>query len=443
MTEQKRGNILVVDDDPGMREFLTFALTAEGYTVLSAADGGEALAHLQRHGQAPGQAASAEIDLTIMDIKMPPPGGIEVLRQLREVDADAVVIMLTGYASLDTAMQAVRYGAYDYLTKPLSDVSELLSIVQRGLDKRRLLINNRRLLNQLRYAYEENMRLLDEMQAMNRDLEIRIAERTWELEKANRRLQELDRLKSELLANVSHELYTPLNSIIGFSQALLDGIRGPLTPEQAHMVRNIRQSGERLEASFNDLIDMAQLRADEKTLETKSVSLAPLLQGMRALVERSAQAKEIELTVEVAPDVETVWADEVKLKRMLYELLGNAIRFTPEKGKVSLHASLHPPEGPRELRLEVSDTGIGIPDEELEAVFDPFQQVDSSLSRPFDGLGLGLAIVQHYAQLHGGRVWVESEPGAGSTFTLALPLASTAGDVDTPLLAKPSVGKGE
>jgi signal transduction histidine kinase len=443
MTEQKRGNILVVDDEPGMREFLTFALTAEGYTVLPAANGQEALAHLQRHGQAPGQAASAEIDLTIMDIKMPPPGGIEVLRQLREADADAVVIMLTGYASLDTAMQAVRYGAYDYLTKPLSDVSELLSVVQRGLDKRRLLINNRRLLNQLRYAYEENMRLLDEMQAMNRGLEIRIAERTWELEKANRRLQELDRLKSELLANVSHELYTPLNSIIGFSQALLDGIRGPLTPEQTHMVRNIQQSGERLEASVNDLIDMAQLRADEQTLEAKSVSLTPLLQGMRALVERSAQAKGIELTVEAAPDVETVWADEVKLKRMLYELLGNAIRFTPEKGKVSLHASLHPPEGPRELRLVVSDTGIGIPDEELEAVFDPFQQVDSSLSRPFDGLGLGLAIVQHYAQLHGGRVWVESEPGAGSTFTLALPLASTAGDVDTPLLVKPGVGKGE
>ena len=443
MSERKRGTILIVDDDLGMREFLAFALTSQGYTVVSAADGDEALAHVQKRSQKTEHKASTYIDLTIMDIKMPPPGGIEVLRRLRKQDPDAVVILITGYASLETAMQALRYGAYDYLTKPLDNVSKLLTIVQRGLIRRRMLVNNRRLLTQLRYAYQENLRLLEEMQTMNRELETRIAERTQELERANRRLQDLDRLKSELLANVSHELYTPLNSIVGFSQALLDGIRGPLMADQAQMVENIRSAGERLKGSFDDLIDMAQLRADEQVVYPQSVPVAPMLQGMRALVERSAQEKEVEIAIEITPDVETVWADEVKLKRMLYELLNNAVKFTPAGGRVTLQAMLYRPEQPHELRLAVSDTGIGIPADELEGIFDLFRQVDASLSRRFGGLGLGLAIVRHYAELHGGRVWAESKPGLGSTFTLALPLTSTAAHESGRPLTEPDVEKGK
>ena len=443
MSERKGSNILVVEDDPGMREFLAFALTSQGYTVVSAADGDEALALVQKHSQKAGHKAVIDIDLTIMDIKMPPPGGIEVLRQLREADPDAVVILLTGYASLETAMQAVRYGAYDYLTKPLADVNKLLTAVQRGLNRRRMLVNNRGLLAQLRHAYQENLRLLEEMQTMNRELETRIAERTQELERANRRLQDLDRLKSELLANVSHELYTPLNSIVGFSQALLDGIRGPLMADQAQMVENIRSGGERLKSSFDDLIDMAQLSANEQVVYPRSVPVAPMLQGMRALVERSAQEKEVEIAIEITPDIETVWADEVKLKRMLYELLSNAVKFTPPGGRVTLQAVLHLPEEPYELRLAVSDTGIGIPADELDEIFDSFRQVDASLSRRFGGLGLGLAIVRHYAELHGGRVWVESKPGLGSTFTLALPLMPTAAHESGGPQAESDVGKGQ
>ncbi len=425
MSERKRGNILVVDDDPGMREFLTFVLDSEGYAVVTAASGDEALAIVQGHDQEKEDESGADVDLTVMDIKMPAPGGVEVLRRLRQADPDAVVILITGYASLDTAMQAVRYGAYDYLTKPLKEVGELLTIVQRGLNQRRMLVNSRRLLTQLRHAYEENLRLLEEMQALNRDLEVRIAERTLELERANRRLQGLDRLKSELLANVSHELYTPLNAVVGFSQALLDGLHGSLLDGQSRLVKSIQDSGHRLKRSFDDLIAMAQLSANEVSIYPQSVFLVPLFQSMKALVERSAREKGIGIAIEVAPDVETVWADEAKLKRMLYELLSNAIRFTSPGGQVTLHAYLHPPEQPQELCLGVSDTGIGIPGDELEEIFDPFQQVDSALSRRFGGLGLGLAIVRHYAGLHGGRVWAESEEESGSTFTLALPLIST------------------
>ncbi len=422
MSELKRSNILVVDDDSGMREFLNFVLTPEGYTVISAANGEEALDHARKHVQEEGKKASIGVDLVIMDIKMPPPGGIEVLRQLREVDPDTVVILITGYASLETAIQAVRYGAYDYLTKPLEDVSNLLAVVQRGLDRRRLLVNNRRLLTQLRYAYEENLRLLEEMQDLNRDLELRITERTRELERANRRLKGLDRLKSELLANVSHELYTPLNAIIGFSQALLDGLHGSLSAAQTRLVESIQGSGQRLRSSFDDLIDMAQLSASEVIIYPQSVLLRSVLDGTKALLERSIQEKKIAIAIEVAPDVETVWADEAKLKRMLYELLSNAVKFTPAGGRVTLQAALYPLEQPCELRLAVLDTGVGIPADDLEEIFDPFRQVDSSLSRRFGGLGLGLALVRHYAELHSGRVWAESEPGLGSTFTLALPL---------------------
>jgi len=405
-----------------MREFLSFVLTPDGYDIVLAADGEEALAYVRKHFQEQDKRSGIGVDLVIMDIKMPPPGGIEVMRQLRELDPDTVVILITGYASLDTAIQAVRYGAYDYLTKPLDNASDLLAVVQRALDKRRLLVNNRRLLHQLRYAYEENLRLLEEMQDLNRDLELRIAERTRELEQANRRLKGLDRLKSELLANVSHELYTPLNAVIGFSQALLDGLHGQLSSAQGRLVESIHGSGQRLRASFDDLIDMAQLSASEVTIYPQSVSLRAVLEGTKSLLERSVKEKKLRVVLEMAPNIETVWADEAKLKRMLYELLSNAVKFTPEGGQVTLEAALYPAEQPSELRLAVSDTGVGVASEDLEEIFDPFRQVDSSLSRRFGGMGLGLALVRHYAELHGGRVWAESEPGLGSTFTLGLPL---------------------
>ena len=434
MSERKRGTILVVDDDRGMREFLDFTLTSEGYSVVSAVDGDEALAHVQGRIQSKEKRTSTEIDLTIMDIKMPPPEGIEVLRRLRELDPDAVVILITGYASLETAIEAVRYGAYDYLTKPLDKVDRLLAVVERGLDKRRLLVNNRRLLSELRRAYQENLRLLEEMESQ-------IVERTRELERANRRLNALDRIRSDLLANVSHELYTPLNAIIGFSQLLRDGIHGTLSAAQARSVESILNSGQRLQSSLDDLINMAQLSANEVVAYPEPVPLASVLQSMKALVEQSAQEKAVALEIHTAPSLETIWADETKLKRMLYELLSNAIKFTTTRGKVTLQATLYPPDKPHEIRLIVSDTGIGIPEDELEEIFDPFQQVDTSLSRRFGGLGLGLAIVRHYAELHGGYVWAESELGQGSTFTLALPLMSTPVDRSLWPSAKTDTGK--
>lgn len=425
MEKQKRDNILVVDDEPGMREFLTAALSDGGYKVISAASATQALTLIDQHSTKTDEKISVNIALTLLDIQMPSPGGMEVLRYLRDVDPDAVVILITAYASLETAIQALRYGAYDYLGKPLPDINTLLTVVQRGIDKRRLLINNQRLLSQLRRAYQENLRLLEEMQSLNQTLEARVGERTRRLEIANRRLRELDRLKSELLANVSHELYTPLNVIMGFSQVLLEGLHGPLADEQARLIENILSSGQRLKGSFDDLIDMARLSANEVLIYPKLVPLNPLITSVKVLIERSAQEKEIDFIVEAAPGIENVWADETKLKRMLYELLNNAIKFTSQGGKVTLRAFKHPAQQPTELHLEVSDTGIGIPADELKGIFDPFQQVDSSLARRFGGLGLGLAVVRHYAELHGGRIWVESQAGIGSTFTLALPLLSS------------------
>ena len=414
-----RGNILIVDDDLGMREFLSTTLTEEGHTVITAATGNEALAYFEQHVHG-GINSGIHIDLTLIDIKMPPPGGIEVLRMFREIDPDAVVILITGYASLETTIQAVRLGAYDYLTKPLADVKELLTAVERGLDKHRRVANNRQLLTQLRQAYEENLRLLEDMQN-------RIAERTKKLEDANRQLKGLDRLKSELLANISHELYTPLNATIGFSQALLDGLHGPLSETQTKLLKSIQDSGQRLKRSFDDLIDMARLSADEVIIRPQLVQLLPLLEGMKVLVEQSAMKKEIDLQIEISAGAQVIWSDEVKLKRMIYELLNNAIKFTPTESTVTLRAYPHPSTAPHEIRLAVSDTGVGIPIDEQEAIFNPFQQIDTSLSRRSGGLGLGLAVVRHYAKLHGGRVWVESQPGLGSTFTLALPLPS---DID-------------
>jgi signal transduction histidine kinase len=240
-----------------------------------------------------------------------------------------------------------------------------------------------------------------------------------EIQETTERLREVDRLKSEFLANMSHELRTPLNSIIGYSEVMMMGIDGELDPETMEDVKAIYENGQHLLNMINDILDLAKIEAGRMSLNVEPVDLHLLLEELKTtnqgLIHKAK--KPIEMKVTVDQSVQTVPADRIRLNQILTNLVGNAIKFT-EKGHVHLKAYQH---GRHWVCIDVEDTGAGISQDQLEEIFEKFRQADGSAKRQAEGTGLGLAITRSLAQLHGGRIEVDSEPGKGSTFTVWLP----------------------
>lgn len=233
--------------------------------------------------------------------------------------------------------------------------------------------------------------------------------------------------KSEFLANMSHELRTPLNAIIGFSEILEDQTFGELNQRQIKYVSNILTSGRHLLQLINDILDLAKVEAGRLNLDYEQFAVGTALQDVANVVKTLAQKKNIALDIEVPHDLPLVTADQAKFKQVMYNLLSNAIKFTPEGGQVQVQANAEQREKSY-LRIAVSDSGIGIKPEDQERIFGEFEQVDSSYARQQQGTGLGLALTRRLVELHGGRLWVESEgiEGQGSTFTFVLPVERVA-----------------
>lgn len=272
-----------------------------------------------------------------------------------------------------------------------------------------------------------------------------------EIASKNHQLEEASRMKSEFLANMSHELRTPLNAIIGFSEVLRDGLMGELNPEQREHVTDIFNSGRHLLALINDILDLSKVEAGKMALELEPLDAEGLVRSSLAIVKEKAQARRIGLEVEIDGELGEMAADGRKTKQILYNLLSNAVKFTPEGGKVTLRAHKAPrdqiapaPAGdfPHFLEITVADSGIGISRENLDRLFQPFVQLDSTLSRQYQGTGLGLAMVKRLAELHGGTVAVESEEGQGSRFTVWLPWRE-AGPAESPRAAPGTVAPVE
>ncbi|HXN01043.1 MAG TPA: GAF domain-containing sensor histidine kinase [Candidatus Dormibacteraeota bacterium] len=241
-------------------------------------------------------------------------------------------------------------------------------------------------------------------------------EQTARLTALNVELQRANQHKAEFLANMSHELRTPLNSILGFSQLLLEGDGGVLTGDQRQDVDIIAQNGQHLLALINDLLDISKLEAGKAQLHRGEVEVEPLISECVDSVRSLAKTKKLDLSASVSVDVGRVFADGPKLKQVLLNLLGNAIKFT-ETGSVRVTAERQGAE----LRVSVRDTGIGVPVEDTERIFESFQQGKSGISGKYQGTGLGLAISRQLVEMHGGRIWVKSTPGQGSTFTFTIP----------------------
>lgn len=228
------------------------------------------------------------------------------------------------------------------------------------------------------------------------------------------------RLKDEFLASMSHELRTPLNSILGMTEALQDEIYGDVTPRQRKALGTIDASGRHLLSLINDILDLAKIESGQIELTYSTVDVEALCQSTLRLVQPTAQKKQLALTCVLDPEVKLMVADGRRLKQILLNLLSNAVKFTPDQGAVALEVI--GVKGERAfVQFVVHDTGVGIPQDAITNLFKPFVQVDSSLSRQYDGTGLGLALVSRMVEMHGGRVGVESEVDKGSRFTITLP----------------------
>src|SRR5712692_3205176 len=250
-------------------------------------------------------------------------------------------------------------------------------------------------------------------------------EQTARLTALNVELQRANQHKAEFLANMSHELRTPLNSILGFSQLLLEGDGGALTGDQRQDVDIIAQNGQHLLALINDLLDISKLEAGKAQLHRGEVEVEPLISECVESVRSLAKTKRLDLSASVSAEVGRVFADGPKLKQVLLNLLGNAIKFT-EAGSVRITAERQGAE----LRVSVRDTGIGVPVEDAERIFESFQQGKSGISGKYQGTGLGLAICRQLVEMHGGRIWVKSTAGQGSTFTFTIPQRAVPDAID-------------
>jgi GAF domain-containing protein/anti-sigma regulatory factor (Ser/Thr protein kinase) len=237
-----------------------------------------------------------------------------------------------------------------------------------------------------------------------------------ELEGANRELSAASQHKSEFLANMSHELRTPLNAIIGFSEVLGERLFGDLNDKQEEYLKDIHASGQHLLSLINDILDLSKIEAGRMELELTDCHLPTALGNALTLVRERAGRRGIALNMTTDERLEYVRADERKIKQVLLNLLSNAIKFTPDGGRIDVRAIV----GDGSVEVSVSDTGVGIAPADQEAIFEEFRQVGTA-DKKVEGTGLGLALSRKFIELHGGRIWVESEPGAGSTFTFTLP----------------------
>jgi len=232
------------------------------------------------------------------------------------------------------------------------------------------------------------------------------------------RLRELDRLKTQFIANMSHELRTPLNSIIGFSRVILKGIDGPLTDAQRQDLTAIYNAGQHLLGLINDILDLSKIEAGRMELQFSEVDMREIIRGVLSTAVGLTRDKPIELCQEVPEDLPTVWADAQRARQVLLNLVSNAAKFT-DRGFIAVRAWADD----LFITVAVQDTGIGIPKEKQEEIFQEFTQVESGTTRRYGGTGLGLAIARRLVELMGGRIWVESEVGKGSTFFFTLPRA--------------------
>ena len=386
---ERAARVLVVDSEPKVLATVSSLLRQEGHQVATAEALGKALR--DRAGEAP--------DVLLTELSV---GEMDLLSEVRRRWPGTVCVLLTGYATIESAVEAMRRGVYDYLVKPCV-VEDLKTTVARAIEHRRAGL----------LAAEHDRRLRE----LNDELEERVQARTAELERANEGLAEANAAKDRFLATLSHELRTPLTPL----RAALDLLRMRYGDDAdvRPVLDSMQSSLDQETRLIDDLLDMARVNTGKLTLKRQTVDLPACLRGAADALRPKIEAKRQRLDVSLDETFPQLLADPVRLRQVACNLLDNASKFTPEGGYISLQARR---EGSRAV-LTITDTGPGVDPAFLPHVFEPFRQADSSSRRHHGGLGLGLSIVRHIAELHGGKAQATNRsPGPGASFTVWFPI---------------------
>ncbi len=380
-TTEYVGTILVVDDVPANVKVLMDFLTANGFKVLTAKDGQAAIK----------RAEYAKPDLILLDVMMPIMDGYEACKLLKsqQTTADIPIIFMTALADTTDKVKGFALGASDYITKPFQQ-EEVLARVNNHL---------------------KIVTLQKQLQSRNMELEDLYLEQ----KQARQAAEAASKAKDTFLANMSHELRTPLNAIIGYGEIIHEdafelGFRDILGD-----LDNIQLAAKQLLDLINDVLDLAKIEAEKMELEIKRVNICNFVRQITVLIQPTMQKNNNELFVVCPDDLGDVQTDTKRLQQILLNLLANAAKFTHD-GQVNLIVRR---EG-EQLFFDVKDTGIGIEQEKLEAIFQPFLQGDNSHTRKYGGTGLGLALCQRICHILGGKIRVSSELGKGSIFSIEL-----------------------
>ena len=389
----KEARLLVVDDEESLRITTAAIFENEGYIVHTASSGDEAIALL----------SDGDYDLVLTDLHMEGGDGLSVLNQIRQQAPLTISVVLTGFASVESAIAALQEGAYDYLVKPC-DIESMKHTIRRGVEHRRLMLA------------EQKARM--DLQQLNLDLERRIEERTAELKRLNVELADANRAKDVFLATLSHELRTPLTPVVGWIKLLRSGSLDEKSVAQA--LDAIERNAWLQSRLIDDLLDTSRIATGKPHFEPKPTDLNTVVKAAVDTVRSSAATRNIDLSLSLWPVSLIVMGEPVCLQQIAWNLVSNAIKFTEPGGKVRVTTGLNGAQA----YLEVVDTGVGIEPEFLPHVFDRFRQADGSTSRRHGGLGLGLAIADALAKMHGAKLEAESEGvGQGSRFIFRIALA--------------------
>ncbi|MCW5316742.1 response regulator [Nostoc sp. KVJ3] len=390
--------ILVVDDDEVDRMAVRDALVKAGVhmELSEVSDGNDAFSAL----------STATFDCVFLDYHLLAQDGLTLLQQLRSSEIKVPLVVLTGEGDEQNAVQLIKAGATDYLSKSRISPENLVQVLWSAIRVYQAEVQVALANEQLRESHEELIRKNQELERQQQQIQMQ-----------NFKLLEASRLKSHFLATMSHELRTPMSAIIGFSQVLLRPKFGQLTHQQTDMVERILNNGKHLLMLLNEVLDFSKLEAGRLYFKTEIFDVSKVINLTVAEMRSLADAKNLPLLVQNDLQNALVFNDPVRIKQVLINLLSNAIKFT-ESGEIWVEVKELPAN---RVAIIVRDTGIGIAPRDFKRIFEAFRQVDQTITRKYPGTGLGLAIIDSLVRMMGGKIFLESKVGIGSMFKIELP----------------------